>query len=379
MGCGVDWSVPVTHFPGVDEKGVVCFSKQVGQVDLGDGLKLPLIVNFRSDRERVSPFLGKGWILTLLESNIVQKNENDFLMTLPDGWVRKLSRAKPADDILDGGGFWKAELSGSRIVAWAQCGWKLSYENGRLKSIVTPKNRQLDIKYDSGGAVELVENGKTWLSVTPDEHGTAVSYGDKRIGFTNTDRPKVQAVGAVNVVAGIDKTLGEIVGEQGKTVIEYQVDDKIRPTMSIGAVDGVLHNFTWNPATAQVISDGPWKYKSDAMENGSDYAPIGRSNQAGQSEFWYYDINRGLETVQDLSGKRRITSWFVGGILHGKTRKVEEVVNGVTTVIARRQYDEKGVLIRKDDQTGEVSYNPKSWPVKVTTKEGAELSLSYQQ
>src|SRR5438045_3848946 len=70
--CGINWRIPTTYFENVDEKGYACYSERVAEIDLGGGLKLPLIVNFQSERESISPYLGKGWVLALFESRIVQ-------------------------------------------------------------------------------------------------------------------------------------------------------------------------------------------------------------------------------------------------------------------------------------------------------------------
>ena len=101
------------HFDGVDGKGHVCYSHQIAELDLGSDLKLPLIINFRSDRESSSTCFGKGWVLPLLESNIVQTAEDVFLMTQPDGWVRHFYRRNHGDTVLDGGpGLYSARWGG---------------------------------------------------------------------------------------------------------------------------------------------------------------------------------------------------------------------------------------------------------------------------
>src|SRR5689334_19404920 len=116
-GCGLKWRLPKDHFNGVNESGSVSYWEQVGELDLSDGLKIPLVIGFESSRESVSPYLGHGWILALLDSNIVQTDENNFKMTLPDGYTLSFARERQAPSLLSGQAGWKAEIKNQTITA----------------------------------------------------------------------------------------------------------------------------------------------------------------------------------------------------------------------------------------------------------------------
>lgn len=48
--CGVDWQVPTNHFDSVNEMGEFSYWRQIGQVDFGNDLKVPLIIGFKPNR-----------------------------------------------------------------------------------------------------------------------------------------------------------------------------------------------------------------------------------------------------------------------------------------------------------------------------------------
>ncbi|HEX4141806.1 MAG TPA: hypothetical protein VHY09_15770, partial [Candidatus Methylacidiphilales bacterium] len=76
LGCGLDWTLPQAHFEGVEEHGYVAYWEKIGEIELGDGVVLPVHIGFNSHREASSPVLGKGWIVALLESHVEPIDEN---------------------------------------------------------------------------------------------------------------------------------------------------------------------------------------------------------------------------------------------------------------------------------------------------------------
>lgn len=350
--CGLSWEVPTNHFDGVNEQGYVSYWEKIGEVDLGNDLKLPLIVNFRSNRESSSPYLGQGWLLALLESNIFQVDENKFMMVQPDGLQRWFWRDKPGSTTLDGQGRWKAEIKGNTITAWATCGWKLSYNKGRIASITTPKSRKLE--FVRSGAVNLVteirENGAAVLRVETDSRTNKVSglaFNNQHIGIELADKPRVEALNGRNLIGMMDKSLNKLMLPGGTArSYEFAVNDKIQPTLKITNKADKERLFTWNPTTKQIASDNDWTYKitgANALAN----AAIGRTNVKKQTEYWFLDEAKGQETTQDIDGIKNTTSWFTSGVLVGKIRKKETTENGTQITAYRAAYDDEGHLIRE--------------------------------
>lgn len=346
--CGIEWRVPVTHFDGVDEKGHVCYSKMIGSVECGEGLELPLIITFRSDRESSSPYLGKGWILALLDSSFVQTGENSFFMVQPDGWTRPFYRGKVQDTVLNGGPDWKAEINGDTITAWTGCGWKLIYSKGRLTGIVTPKSRQIEFVWSRGKVTELREGGLTKLSVDYDEatgQTRVLSFNGKRVEIGWGERPRVQTIAGQNVVAGMEQSLHRIaLTNSAPDLFEFAVDSQVRPTLKISG--SVEQMFTWDPSSKRITKDNEWTYDIQDRQGLKDHAFIERKNSQNQRESWALDAEKGLEITEAISGERTLVRRFASGILAGLMRSREVYRGDVLVSSERCQYDQNAEPLR---------------------------------
>lgn len=350
-GCGISWTVPVTHFDGVDERGYVCYSQRIAEIDLGEGLKLPLIINFRSDRESSSPYLGKGWILALLDSRFVQTGESSFEMLQPDGWVRPFYRDGADSSILNGGADWKAEIKGELIIAFAGCGWKLTYTKGRLTSIGTPKNRHLKLVYSGGKVVEFEEKGASRLSVEFDPangQARSLSFNGKRLVISHDQRPRVETVAGQNVVAGTDQSLSRISPGGGSDVgaFQFSVDSQLNPMLAVTALPGLPREFAWDPKTRLVSSDGIWSYEFPVEHRPPSVVSFKRRSPEGTESF-HIDQRVGLEESSATNGERTIRRWFISGKMSGKPRSLETISAGGVKTTTRMVYDETGKLVRE--------------------------------
>lgn len=358
------WSLPVTQIDGVDEKGHVCYSQQIGEVELGEDLKLPLIINFRSDRESSSPYLGKGWILPLLESNFVQTGENSFLMTQPDGWVHPFYRGKSSETVLDGGRNWKAEIKGDTIIASAGCGWKLTFLKGKIVGMQTPSNRRLEFIESGGRIVEMRENGVARLSFekakVPGADDALIVNG-KRIGLALNPRPHVSVVGGSSLIDGVYPSLSRVSrGDGFNQQFEFAVDDARNPTFNVLDSKATGRLFTWSPASKLITRDQDWRYKITPATDATANAAISRQNSSGEVEFWHKDFARGKETFQQRDGLLRVYTNFVSGPMAGELRRIDETLNGITRQTYAASYSEKGKLLRQvrrsQDSESEVRY-----------------------
>jgi len=350
--CGIAWQKPSNHFDGINERGFVSYWDQITELDFGSGFKVPLIVNFRSNRDAVSPYGGYGWLVPLLESNVVQLEENRFMLVQPDGWNRYFGRKNSSEATLLGDGGWAAELKGNIFTAWASCGWKLIYANGKISSMVSPDNRRFDWVRSGDRVTEIREGGTTRLVVKWNGANelAAIEANGQEITFGRGDKPRIQNTAGQNVVAAIDRSLTcvAVVGGLEKTY-EFGVNDKLNPTFKTG--DRLI---VWNPATKLGLSDGGWSYQiMPDPENG--YAAIGRKNANGQSEFWHKNRNKGIEIVEGLDGIRKITTTFVNGKLAGSIRKVVEERQGKSEIRLQNSFDEQGRLIASQTSGGKLT------------------------
>ena len=351
--CGVDWRIPTNHFDGINQWGKLSYWRQIGQIDLGDNLTIPLIIGFNPTRG-YSPYLGRGWLLSILESNIVQVDENRFLLTQPDGISRQFWRKKPTDTVLQGQGGWKGEISDNSITVWAECGWKLTFGKGKITSIVTPKNRLINLIYSNGRVSEIQEQGRTVLKVESDLMSGRVnglSYGTNHIGIELGDKPKVETIKGLNVVAGNEQSLHKLtLTDKTEAIYDFGVNDKLQPTLIVSGDTSRL--FAWNSASGEPVQDGEWTYNIKPTGNQFENVSIGRKNKVNQEELWFLDSVSGQEIEKRSDGSSKKTSKFASGDFSGKLRNIINTDKNGSVTQESFSYNEKGALIRRVEKGG---------------------------
>lgn len=363
FGCGVEWKVPKDHFDGVNEYGYVSYWDKVGDLDLEEGLAIPLVIGFQSDREWSSPYLGYGWIMPLFDSNIVQTGENSFEQIAPDGYTLQFGRDGKNPALLSGVKGWKGEIAKDTITLWASCGWKLVYTKGKITSIGTPKGKTLNIFRDAGGvATEAVYNGKVVLRVDRDFKGvvTGLSLGDKRIGLEQTEKPRIQSIHGKNVVAGKDMSLGKV--SCSTNVIksyEYAVTEGLQPKVTVTDPEKPPRQIAWDPVSRFIISDGGWSYDINPSQKKGFNASIEREDRnTKKKELWFYDLTEGREIVKSADGISRVTKWFTSGMLAGKIRSITRTDNKGNQILEYKvSYDENGVKLAEHLESAILMYS----------------------
>jgi hypothetical protein len=346
FGCGLDWTLPVNHFDGVNEQGYVAYWEKVGEVDLGDDLKLPLVIGFRSNHETgiPSPYLGQGWIMPLLESSMVQTGENSFVMMQPDGWNNLFLRKDAT--ILNGSAGWMAEIKGDKIIASAPCGWRLEFYKGHIISMTTPKNRKLEFDYSGNVVTAMRENGVARLSVEQESTGQvkALLFNGKRMEIAQDQKPRVQNIAGRNVVGGMERSLKSLNPSNGTSKsFEFAVNDKVQPTLKITSQANTERLFTWDPATKRIACDNDWTYNITPNVDAS----IKRIRH-GEIEMWSREPQKGLETSLLSNGNQEVIHRFASGPLSGAVRKIQQVAHGVSQTVYSATYSEIGKLLREN-------------------------------
>lgn len=367
-GCGISWQAPVNHFNGVNEQGFVSYWEELGRLDFGrqgggENLELPVIINFRSNRESSSPYLGYGWMLALLESSIYQVDERRFIMTQPDGYQRWFWRGQPADTVLKGQGNWMAEIKGDIIVAQASCGWRFDYAKGRLISMGTPDDRTIEFIYDGAVCTGIREKGVTKLEVERDASGktVAITGNGQRMEIGLGDKPRVQAIGGQRVVGRIDQSLKSMTfADSVRPVYTFGVSEDLKPTLRIQTPAKPERLIAWDPATHRIDSDNGWTYTVKHDGDMAKNAEIRRTDPKGRSEYWHDDAARGQEIVQTLDGVRTIRKEFASGKLRGRLREVVKTAPGAEPqTVEKYRYDENGRMLfaKKNDETHEYRWS----------------------
>ena len=393
--CGIDWNLPKNHFDGVNEFGFVSIWENIGEIDTGDGLVLPLNINFRSDRNTSSSTLGAGWHLALLDSNIVQIDERTFMMFDPAGPFRLFWRDAKNPNILGGQAGWKAEIRGDTITAWADCGGiKLVFNKGRIASMQV-KDKTFTYDYQNGQISKLREGNTPILKVerapVSDEVTGLTLANNQKIEIKLGERPRVQTIQGKNLVVAKDLSLASISTESQEQAqmreFEYGVDDRIQPTLTVKETGSTDRKVVWNPGNMLISRDGEWTYEIKPGAGPFDNAAIGRENARNQSEFWHRNNTKGEEIVRHGDGSATVKRWFTTGTLRGRPRSNEETHSADSgSTYERYSYDENARLTRVEspgvsvvfelEDANDSHFSP-SWTASVKVAEGLTYNYDF--
>ena len=349
---GLDWVMPQNHFNGVSYQGNLSYWKTIGSLDLGNDLNIPLNINFSSGRSAASPYLGKGWLLALLESNVVQINGRLFSMVLPDGLTIRFKRQSPTDATMTGdGGRWRAQIAENKITAWDSTGWTLVFTDGKISTITTPEYKQLSFNYQNGAVKEIDEDFKPVLTVVRDSASgivSGLSFNGKQIFFEQGKMPIIEDIAGQKIVGEIQSSLEKVTLADGLVEnYKFSTGPGLNPTLDISGVDN--RSFTWDAVSKNLLRDGEWVYAITPGANPLDNAKIERSNKTGKSEYWYLDRRTGVETIVHLNGNKTIQERFTNaGPLSNEIRSEKTYAPDGTLAQEREySYNESGDLIRK--------------------------------
>jgi YD repeat-containing protein len=343
--CG-DWSLPQNHFEGVNSTGFVDLWEQIGTLDLGE-IKVPVNIGFQTYLPYVSKELGAGWILPLLDANIVQRDEGTFDMVQPDGWIALFRRDGSNPNILHGSGGMLAEIQGSTITVNSTCGsgWKMVFTQGKLTSLSKGKHT-LSIERDALGRGVAIRDGITPVMRLEQDQATglakSIQIGDHKYQLGYDGKPRIENVQGQNLVGGVEPSLHQITypQEQGgkKETYDFAVTEKILPDLKITDTEGKERMIVWG-LDGRMLQDGEWSYDIKPGSDPKGNAAIGRTNAKNQREFWHRDLAKGKEIVQGIDGVKKVTLWFISGKLLGRVRQSNDGY--------RQEYNEHGYLIRQ--------------------------------
>jgi len=358
--CGGDaWTVPKDHFDGVDNFGFVSYWDKIADIDIGEDQPLPLVIGFKSNRERSSPYLGHGWVMPLLDSYMVQTGENTFEIMKPTGYTSGFGRDPKTATAIGGVQGWKGEIGSNTIKVWAPCGWSLTYTLGRLTEMGTPKGKRILVKRDLSGQVDDVTmDGRVLVKVVKGLGGKleGLEVEGQKLAIAMGEKPRVQNLAGKNVIAGKDMSLASIsTGEASPMpfrAFEYGVDTEIQPTMTAKADGQEERKIVWSSGNNIISKDGEWTYDIKPDNNHFANSAIRRENAQNQSEFWYRDENKGEEIVKTASGSLQKNSWFTTGPLAMKQRSLERYRDGALLFKKRFNYGLEGTLLRSIITTG---------------------------
>ncbi len=404
--CGFNWYPPGGYFECCDDSGYVLLTEKLADLSIpGETETVPLWMWFSSKTAVPSPYAGL-WRIGILDMSLVQAGEDQFRMSDPGGseTLLKWDRKK---QVLEGSG-WKGERVGSRIRLWANCGWSVEFNRGRVARIITPHKKALVFNYGAEGTVSSVTcDGKPLIAVGGVKEGTLeITVNGRKLGIVKTGMPVVRRVGKADVIRGSEQGVHRITGQgdagSGRSYT-YPVDEKMRPMItSMGRHEADTFTLAWHPQTRKIARWNEWEYtKIRDRKNRWDTIELVRKNAKGEVESYYRDINGGVRITQHGNVKHSEYR-FTSGPAAGNIRKITHEVDGKVTYFQKNAYDEKGRLIRGQDNDDRLRFkyddeartaaawkndkllwrktmDEKGRIVKVEYPDGKELRLAYPE
>ena len=348
VSCGLDWNLPQTHFEGVEEHGFVSYWEKIGEIDLGDKVVLPVNIGFNSHREAISPVLGKGWIVALLESHVEPIDENAMNVVMPDGWTFLFLRNANSETWRGNAG-WMGETNDARFTISAPCGTKIIYDHGKIQEIDSAQNGTLTFSYNGGVPVEIDHNGTAILQVESDPASgvtNALVIAGRRVEISLAQRPRVVNLLGKNLINGFDPSLASLQqADGGKETFAFGTDPMLNPTLTLNGPGKPPRMFVWDAATRQIKSDVPWNY---SLQPRGDHLRFTRTSAQNQTESFEDDEATGVTSEKNADGAEVTTSRFVSGPLAGYVRKIEQLdATGHPIPLYSASYYPSGQLMRE--------------------------------
>jgi hypothetical protein len=347
IACNSSFSTPTNKLEFMGDAGELALWKTIGEIKLSDGTEIPLNIGF-SSIENYTSILGSGWTFALLDSRVVQIDDNKFSVYLPDGRILNLIRSNDDPNILLGTGFvGKIELD--KFTCTSECGLTLKFEKGKLSSISDKSNVKYFLSRDSNDVIKFVSDGVELLKVTPQQNdssekikGYDLISGDSKTQLKIGQRPIVINTSSRKLVEQVVPTLVEIKGNKIFYNFDFSVDsNSLNPTLS---TEGYL--LKWDSERKNLISENDWVCSTDKYMDVDCFKKV---NSKGLIQRYGYNQ---IKTILQTTGQGPIvTEFYNADALRGKPRKVTHYsLDNTITNQWIYSYDESGKLVRENYQ-----------------------------
>ena len=387
----VDLSAPSEELGAANPRGYAEVWREVNGVglQLGKGSYLPLRYRFSTESNKEG-LLGAGFYLPLFEARNVLIREDTMKASLPCGKALYLWR-----DHDDPNKFqtpdkeWTGYLRGDDFTVSREDGWKVSYQNGRLSSVVSDGDGKFNWVYDATGGGSVEHDGKSIIATEPGAAGRIVgfTFDGKSYKVEFGKRPIEEMVARQPVLKELVPALTKLGLPDGTAqVFEFGLTDQRLPKLKTRNVDGTEAEYTWEVATGHLAEEksieGEWTYEVGEKTTPFGLPPIVRKDSDGRTEKLSVDLQSGTYNATQADGSTLVTHVIkTPGPLYGKVTKVEKVLDQITSLVYRASYDQTGRLLRSVDAQGFVTtpvYDERG-NVKSKTVVLSESSANYEK
>ena len=184
------WQFNPKRFGAVMAEGGWALDLSLGAVNGSPEFDFPLQLVWYSGRTQRGGFGGQ-WFCPQLESHVLPKERGLLVWTLPSGGVMGLFGDEKSTRLKDRSGEWTAKVTGALIVISNAEGWEYSYRSGRLLSVQSPSQRELQFSYVGSHlqqvALRDLASGTVRVLVTvgeSDEHTAEITIGAIKHSFS---------------------------------------------------------------------------------------------------------------------------------------------------------------------------------------------------
>jgi|GEM_PF-1288956 len=333
--------IPKEYYNCVSPRGYFHLWRQLDIVRI-EGVELPLMFDFASERLDVSPNLGRGWKCNLIESQAKELKNKAIVVNFPTG-IRIGLRGRGGEYEQEGMAF---SMDG-RSFKWRGHGhvqdtfrldglgkWALFYEKGLLTKMQTDTGHLITWDMKEGRLVGIKDESDTYrLKVEYDKSGLAKSLivGDHIIEL------QFQS-GWLSGVLCPRLNDAYTYGESGE--FHYLL------LKSIEAGVTSVTAYKWNEAN-QLVSDGTYEYLMGSTSSRSPLPQITRRSLRGNDESVGYNPKTGVTEIKSPDGVTTKHYTVLSGPNFGVERKVEQLeTNRQVKVLYNAEFDEKGKVAR---------------------------------
>lgn len=329
-----------------------------GRIEVSKKVTLEIPVGFTPvPNLQNSRILGTGWAFPIFESTFLAVNEREYEMRFPTGHRALLKKTKTPGRLENSG--WKAVVAGTTITAQSSCGWMLVFDSGRLKSFKTPDGALVEFRHDSRGTQTMSVNGKTALTLQSEFDRTTTRriarltlQDGRRALLRFGTRPalvetlekgppqrKVQRVERVETLASIQwgdqKEEHYTFGQDSLTLPESARINSNLPSLYRPSI----HSYKWNPATAELLSDG---FHNFSIVKIRGLKCLQMTNRGGGTEM--RSLSHNSVSISKLAdGPITITEWMPSHITDADqmpiARKIFHYKDGKETLVLQRWVD----------------------------------------
>lgn len=309
---------------------------------------------------RTAPHLPSSgladWRLPLLDCSVVQLSEETILALLPMGAELRLYLRKDGGSYQSKDGRWNLHYRGNNAMLTEDAGWKLVYENGRIKQLQMPNGEVCVWDFPTKNTLEIKNSdGKVILSALYDEKDKllqSMTIGGKSFRFEYGRKAIVKSL-----VQSFQPTLKGIVDPNNDGV---QIENEFKLTNALtegiatilpivnGSTIEKSSRFTWDAKTGRVMSDADGYQYTVIKELDNDYAvEVARTDNANRAEKYINDTAKRTITQIRQDGSS-VSRSYVGtpGKSYNKVRtQISRDITG-KEIITKLYYDENGKVIR---------------------------------